>query len=1301
VKYPRLAVGLGVLAALLAMVCWLLLTTSGLQFIVARALPHLPLTLDTASLEGRLVGPLSSGRIELDAPGVRGSIERVKIDWRLAALWHRTLHLRNVEIEAPRLVLDPQPREDTEPDPDAGPFELPLSIIVDRLVLHGGSVDSDGVTVVDGLQLELAGRAGGQEVQLDRLEVSSTQGRIAGRARASTAANDPWDVDVAWQLTFPEGPVAGHTRIVGEIGALEIEQDISAPLMGRIEGTVSGLPAAPAWQLELQLEPLPAEGGPWPPILEGLAARLSIGGRLEQSIVSGDFEIPEIIPGRIGIDMEAGWEDAVATLGRLDLDLADGGRLRGSGQVTPGEVLTADFALEGTGLGWPLAEPDQALLLPRLVVRGSGVDDRWRFDVDGLARLADGELPPIELTAMLTWAESMLAVEQLQLVSPEGELHASAEGTLDLSGDDLSYRGMAEVDLRLPDYPPVSARFGATGDGQGVRVDSLVARLLGGTLEGAGRIAWEGEDEADFRLTFADLDPASLAPDWPGRLAGVVALRGLPTTSDGLEIALSSVSGEIRSLPVSGQAALNVSEGRLLLRRAALGVGSASLQAAGRLDDETLALDASLEVPSLEALDSEARGSLTATARVEGARDAPRITLEATGAGLRRQGMRVRELKIDADVDLSGAQASRVNADLQGFATAPGPGAELRLEAAGTPASHNVRLEFDRSRPEQEFVLALAGGVTDAVWAGQIMELTVDEEQLQVWALRQPALLSASAAHASLGNACMEGTLGLLCLQAAWDRDGPWRGRASLLELDLGPLSDWLLEGLSTRGIVTGQIIVEADDQRFRAVSGGLDLTAGDIRLAEEGSSPLIAWTGGALRLAGDESEARATLQLSLAGGDLVEGNLAVGWNAPDPPLEGRLEAVLEQLQLITELFPELADIEGRATLQGTLSGTASAPQVLGRFAWTDGQAQIPALNLRPENIDVVAELNAGQLTFTAGGRSGDGSFEADGRFDLRGETLEGTASLKGTDLLLVNLTDARITATPDLQLTYAGQTLVIGGEVDIPFGRISGIGAPGAVTTSPDEVLVGPRAPTANDALTVSSRIRVSVGPDVQVQASGLRGSVEGTLLTVTQPQALPWGRGELRVVDGTFSALGQRLEIETGRLIYTGGPLENPGLEIRAVRKVDEVTAGALVRGTLQQPEISIYSDPPMPRAEALSYLTLGKGLDELQAGEQSTIDQAANSLALSGGGLIARDLGRRLGFDDVAVTADDDAGGASVVFGKHLGGGLFVSYGLGLFDTVNTLRLRYQINPRLSLEAISGAEAAADLFYTFERD
>jgi translocation and assembly module TamB len=650
-------------------------------------------------------------------------------------------------------------------------------------------------------------------------------------------------------------------------------------------------------------------------------------------------------------------------------------------------------------------------------------------------------------------------------------------------------------------------------------------------------------------------------------------------------------------------------------------------------------------------------------------------------------------------VDLSGAQASRVRAELDGFASGPGPGAQLRLAGDGTPAEHRVRFEVERPRPEQRVVLALAGGLADSNWTGRLTDLTLEEEREQVWALRQPAALRASADSVSLEDACMEGAPGEFCLQAAWNRGGPWRGRATLAELDLGPLSGFLGPGLLARGIVTGEIVVEADDEAFRALSGGLDLTDGDIRIAGEDAGPLIAWDGGRLRLEGDEASARAALNLDLAGGDIVEGRLVVRWNEPDPRIDGQLEVTLEQLYLITELVPDLADLEGRATARATISGTLGEPQTHGRFEWLDGMAQIPTLGLQPSDISVVAELEDGELSFRARGRSGEGAFEADGRFDLGADTVEGQASLRGEDLLLANLPEARIAASPELRLSYSERRIVISGEVNIPTALISGLAAPTAITASVDEEIVGPRARVQEEGLTVTSRVRVTVGPDVQVQAAGLRGRVEGSILTVTQPEALPWGRGELRVVDGTFSIFGQRLEIETGRLIYTGGPLVNPGLEIRAVRRVDEVTAGALVRGTLQHPEISVYSDPPMARAEALSYLTIGKGLDELEAGEQSAVNQAANSLALAGGGLIARDLGRRLGFDDVAVAADEE--GTALVVGRYLGSGLYVSYGLGLFDTVNTLRLRYQISQRLSVEAISGAEAAADLFYTFERD
>ena len=68
---------------------------------------------------------------------------------------------------------------------------------------------------------------------------------------------------------------------------------------------------------------------------------------------------------------------------------------------------------------------------------------------------------------------------------------------------------------------------------------------------------------------------------------------------------------------------------------------------------------------------------------------------------------------------------------------------------------------------------------------------------------------------------------------------------------------------------------------------------------------------------------------------------------------------------------------------------------------------------------------------------------------------------------------------------------------------------------------------------------------------------------------------------------------------------------------------------------------STPAMSSNEALSYLLTGRSIDTLQSGEVQALDTAAESLAISGGGLLLGGIGSRLGLDEVSVesTGDDD--------------------------------------------------------------
>lgn len=91
---------------------------------------------------------------------------------------------------------------------------------------------------------------------------------------------------------------------------------------------------------------------------------------------------------------------------------------------------------------------------------------------------------------------------------------------------------------------------------------------------------------------------------------------------------------------------------------------------------------------------------------------------------------------------------------------------------------------------------------------------------------------------------------------------------------------------------------------------------------------------------------------------------------------------------------------------------------------------------------------------------------------------------------------------------------------------------------------------------------------------------------------------------------------------------------------------------------------------------------------------------ALSLSGGDYFARTLGDRFGLDEARVESDDTGDQASLVVGRYLSPKLYVSYGVGLIESFNTLTVRYQISDKWQLKAESGEAHGADILYTIRR-
>jgi translocation and assembly module TamB len=260
-----------------------------------------------------------------------------------------------------------------------------------------------------------------------------------------------------------------------------------------------------------------------------------------------------------------------------------------------------------------------------------------------------------------------------------------------------------------------------------------------------------------------------------------------------------------------------------------------------------------------------------------------------------------------------------------------------------------------------------------------------------------------------------------------------------------------------------------------------------------------------------------------------------------------------------------------------------------------------------------------------------------------------------------------------------------------------------GAVQPSDDARYVGETDAEQDGRMTLHSDVHIKMGDDVRVDAFGLQGKIVGGVETTAITNEAPIGRGELSVEDGRYAAYGQSLNINRGRLLFDASPLDDPGLDIEAKRKIENITVGMNVRGTLRAPRLTFFSDPSMPQTSIVSYLLVGKGMDSMQSSEASSMGSATDALAAQGGGFLASRLGHQLGLEQVGVESTPNDSGqtnTSLVLGKFLSPRLFISYGISLTESINTFKLRYTISDKWMLKLEAGEIQSADAEYTIER-
>ena len=111
-------------------------------------------------------------------------------------------------------------------------------------------------------------------------------------------------------------------------------------------------------------------------------------------------------------------------------------------------------------------------------------------------------------------------------------------------------------------------------------------------------------------------------------------------------------------------------------------------------------------------------------------------------------------------------------------------------------------------------------------------------------------------------------------------------------------------------------------------------------------------------------------------------------------------------------------------------------------------------------------------------------------------------------------------------------------------------------------------------------------------------------------------------------------------------------------------------------------------------------GRGMGQSNGDSQDTIlTNALLSLGLGQSENLISKVGNKLGFEDVNLDTLGQGEGTQLSLTGTIAPGVQLRYGVGVFGSISEVAIRYELNPRLYIEAVSGGVSnAIDIYYQF---
>ena len=1251
-------ISLGVLVFILLVlgtVIFLVGTTSGLHLLFKAANRWVP------GLEiGQVTGgwrDLSLKNIRYDQPGIAVNAGEFHLAVKLGCLRDSSLCVNDISLKDINVVIDTKKMPPAAPvkEEDNGPLNLstPYPITLSRVALNNVNINIDDTTVS---VMNFSSALNWEEKNLT-LKPTSLSGLLIALPKVAKVAQE--------QVVEPkvENPKPDELPL-GE----SLKQLFAKPLLPQM--TDVHLP------LNLNIEEF----------------------RGEQLRLTGDTDITVS-----NMLLKVSSIDGNMKLDAFDID-SNQGTLNATGTATLRDNWPVDITLNSTLNVDPMKGEKVKLKV------GGEVRKQLEFGVNlsgpvdivlrGQTQLAEAGLPlNLDITS-----------EQLYWPFTGEKQYQADDLKLKLTGKMTDYTLSFRTAVKGQDVPPATITLDGKGNEQQISIDKLSVAALEGKTELKALLDWQQAISWRGELTLDGINTAKTFPDWPAKLNGLAKMRGsLYGGTWQLDIPELKLAGNVKQNKVSvdGQLKGN-SYMQWTIPGLHLELGRNKADVKGELGVKDLNLDANIDAPGLDNALPGLGGTAKGLVNIRGTVDAPQVMADITASNLRWQALRVARVLVKGDVKSTDQLAGTMNVRVERLSQ-PGVNISLAtLAAKGSEKQHELELRVQGEPVAGQLKLAGSFDRNEQRWKGTLSDTRFTTPVGPVALNREIALdYRNQEQKISIGPHCWTNPNAELCVPQTIDAGAQGRAVVNLNRFDLAMLKPFMPDTTQASGTFSGKADVSWDASKEGLPQGEVTLSGRNVKVTQVVNDAPLPVAFETLNLNAKLQNNRADLGwlIRLTNNGQFDGQVQVTDPQGRRNLGGNVNIRNFSLAMANAIFTRGEKAAGTLNANLRLGGNLQSPQLFGQMQLNgvDVEGNFMPFDMQPSQL----AMNFNGTTSTLQGvvRTQRGQINLSGDADWSQiNNWRARVAAQGNKVRITVPPMVRLDVSPDLVFEATPTLFTLDGRVDVPWARIVVHDLPeSAVGTSSDEVMLNadlkPEKPKSA-AIPINSNLIVHVGNNVRMDAFGLKARLTGDL-KVTQDQQGLGLNGQINIPEGRYHAYGQDLIVRKGELIFSG-PVDQPLLNIEAIRNPDatenDVTAGVRITGTADEPKAEIFSDPAMSQQEALSYLLRGQGLESGQS-DSAAMTSALVGLGVAQSGQVVGKIGETFGVSNLALDTEGVGDSSQVVVSGYVLPGLQVKYGVGIFDSLATLTLRYRLMPKLYLEAVSGVDQALDLLYQFE--